>query len=57
VALAGNLLLDPVRREIERRTVVFTRERGGVEVLAGALGSHAGAIGAAAWAIQLVEGV
>jgi glucokinase len=52
VAEAGNVLLQPIRREIERRTIVFSRERGGVEVLQSPLGPQAGAMGAAAWAMQ-----
>lgn len=52
VAEAGDLLLGPVREEIGRRTVVFSRERGGVEVIASPLGGRAGAMGAAAWAMQ-----
>jgi glucokinase len=52
VAEAGNVLLQPIRREIERRTIVFSRERGGVEVLQSPLGPRAGAMGAAAWAMQ-----
>jgi glucokinase len=52
VALAGGLLLDPLRRELERRTVVFARERGGVEVVQSPLLGKAGALGSAAWAMQ-----
>jgi glucokinase len=50
VAEAGDLLLQPIRDEIERRTVVFSRERGGVAVLPSPFDSQAGAIGAAVWA-------
>jgi glucokinase len=57
LADAGDLLLAPIRAEIDRRTVVFSRERGGVEVLASPLGGQAGAMGAAAWAMQQVAGV
>jgi glucokinase len=56
VAEAGELLLRPIRREIERRTIVFSRERGGVEVLQSPLGPRAGAMGAAAWAMQRSAG-
>ena len=49
VAKAGDLLLDPIRAEIGRRTVVFMPERGGVEVLRSSLDGQAGAIGAAVW--------
>lgn len=52
VAKAGNLLLDPIRAEIARRTVVFMPARGGVDVLASSLDGRAGAIGAAIWAMQ-----
>ncbi|HEX6508131.1 MAG TPA: ROK family protein [Chloroflexota bacterium] len=52
VAKAGDLLLAPVREEIARRTVVFSPERGAVEVLQSPLGGQAGAIGAAVWAMQ-----
>jgi glucokinase len=56
VARAGDLLLDPIRREIAARTAVFSRTRGGVHVVPGALGSDAGAIGAAAWAMRRLDG-
>lgn len=52
VAEAGDLLLEPIRQEIARRTVVFSRQRAGVEVLRSPLGGQAGAIGAAAWAMM-----
>jgi glucokinase len=52
VSQAGDLLLDPIRREIERRTVVFSPERGGVDVIPSPLGGDAGAIGSASWAAQ-----
>ena len=47
VALAGELLLEPVRAEIARRTVVFRPERGGVDLVGSSLDGRAGAIGAA----------
>ena len=53
IAKAGELLLAPMRAEIERRTVVFTPERGGVAVLASPLGGSAGAMGAAGWSMKL----
>jgi glucokinase len=56
VAQAGDLLLDPIRREISARTAVFLHSSGGVEVVLGALGSDAGAIGAAAWAMRRLDG-
>jgi glucokinase len=52
VARAGDLLLGPIREEIAHRTVVFLPRRGGVEVLASPMGGRAGAMGAAAWAMQ-----
>jgi glucokinase len=52
VALAGDLLLEPIRRELESRTVVFARERGGVEVVQSPLLGEAGALGSAVWAMQ-----
>ncbi|HEX8917974.1 MAG TPA: ROK family protein [Chloroflexota bacterium] len=52
VSEAGDLLLQPIREEIARRTVVFSPERGGVQVLHSPLGGRAGAIGAAAWALH-----
>ena len=52
VAEAGELLLRPIREEIERRTFVFSRERGGVEVIQSPFGGEAGAMGAAAWVMQ-----
>lgn len=50
VSLAGEVLLNPIRREVERRTVVFTWERGGVDIVRSPLEGEAGAIGAATWA-------
>jgi glucokinase len=52
VAEAGDLLLQPIRDEIEKRTIVFSQARGGVEVLQSSLGSSAGALGAAVWAMR-----
>jgi glucokinase len=52
VAKAGDLLLDPMRTEIARRTVVFMPERGGVDVVRSSLDGRAGAIGAAVWSMQ-----
>jgi glucokinase len=49
VAAAGDLLLDPIRAEIERSTIVFPPARGGVTVTASPLGGQAGAMGAAGW--------
>lgn len=49
---AGELLLAPIRREIEARTSVFSSERGGVEVIQSPLAGEAGAIGSAAWAMR-----
>ncbi len=56
VAKAGDLLLDPIRAEIARRTVVFLPERGGVEVLLSSLDGRAGAIGAAFWSQTRLQG-
>lgn len=56
VAKAGDLLLDPIRAEIARRTVVFMPERGGVEVLPSSLDGRAGAIGAAVWSHTRLQG-
>jgi glucokinase len=56
VAQAGDLLLDPIRAEIARRTVVFRPERGGVEVLSSSLNGQAGAIGAAVWSETRLKG-
>ena len=52
VSRAGDLLLDPIRDEIARRTRVFSVERGGVDVIQSPLGDEAGAIGSAIWAAQ-----
>jgi glucokinase len=52
VSRAGELLLEPIRQEIKRRTAVFSEERGGVEVIQSPLGGDAGAIGSAQWAAQ-----
>jgi glucokinase len=54
IALAGDLLLQPIREEIARRTTVFSPARGGVEVVASPLGDRAGALGAATWAMREV---
>jgi glucokinase len=56
VAKAGDLLLDPIRAEIARRTVVFMPQRGGVEVLPSSLDGRAGAIGAAVWSQAYLKG-
>jgi glucokinase len=52
VSRAGNLLLDPLRDEIERRTAVLSAERGGVKVIGSPLSGWAGAIGSAVWAAK-----
>lgn len=52
VAAARDLLFTPLRAELARRTVVFTPERGGAPVLPSPLGGDAGALGAAAWAVE-----
>jgi glucokinase len=52
VSQAGDLLLDPIRREIARRTTVMSREQGGVAVIQSPLGSEAGSIGSAVWAMR-----
>ena len=55
VARAGELLLDPIRHEIRRRTTVFSPERGGVTVVQSALDGYAGAIGSALGAMRLTD--
>ena len=55
VARAGELLLDPIRQEIRRRTTVFCPERGGVTVVQSALDGYAGAIGSALGAMRLTD--
>jgi glucokinase len=55
VSQAGDLLLEPIRREIKQRTVVFSEERGGVDVIQSPLGTDAGAIGSARWASRGVR--
>ena len=50
---AGDLLLDPLRRELTRRVHVSSP----VAVVAAELGVHAGAVGAAAWAATATEPV
>ncbi len=52
VAGAGDLLLDPARREYLSRNRMMPAER--VEILQGRLGAQAGAIGAALWAARAV---
>jgi glucokinase len=54
VSTAADLLLGPIRDEIERRTVVFPPARGGVAVIQSPLGGQAGAMGAAGWAMKQV---
>lgn len=49
VAQAGDLLLEPARRELFRRVRVMPVDR--VEIVRGELGPHAGALGAALWAL------
>jgi glucokinase len=48
VAQAGDLLLDPIRREIKKR--VFTMPVEQVEVVQAELGNNSGVIGSACWA-------
>jgi glucokinase len=50
VAAAGDLLLDPIRSEVERRVHVVPTEQIGISLAA--LGSYAGAIGAALWGLE-----
>lgn len=52
VARAGDLLLEPIRGEIVRRTSVLSAERGGVDVIQSPLAGWAGAIGSAVWAAK-----
>jgi glucokinase len=47
VAAAGDLLLGPLRAEVERRARVAPLDR--IEIVAARLGAEAGAIGAALW--------
>jgi glucokinase len=54
VSRAGEILLEPIRREIAWRTTVFSPERGGVDVIRSPLGGEAGAIGSAVWARQQI---
>jgi glucokinase len=55
VARAGELLLDPIRQEIRRRTTVFSPERGGVTVVQSTLDGFAGAIGSGLGALRLMN--
>ena len=48
VAAAGDLLLDPIRRTIEKRVFVMPKEE--VEIVVGELGNDAGIMGMAKWA-------
>lgn len=50
VAAAGDLLLDPIRREVKSRMVVMDPK--GIEILQGTLGDEAGIIGTAIWAAK-----
>ena len=55
VSRAGELLLEPIRQEIRRRTTVFSPERGGVVVVQSSLGGFAGAIGSALEAMRATD--
>lgn len=48
VANAGELLLDPIRRTIEKRVFLMPKEQ--VEIVLGELGKEAGILGMAQWA-------
>jgi glucokinase len=50
VAAAGELLLEPARRELRRRVTMMPLER--IAVVPAELGARAGAIGAALWAAR-----
>jgi glucokinase len=50
VAAAGDLILEPARRELARRVTVMPLER--ISVVPAALGTGAGAIGAALWSAR-----
>jgi glucokinase len=50
VAEAGELLLEPLRAVVAERACVAPVER--IEIVAGALGPAAGAVGAALWAVE-----
>lgn len=50
VSAAGDLLLDPIRREIKKRMFVMPSDK--IEVIQGGLGSQAGIIGTAVWAAK-----
>jgi glucokinase len=52
VADAGEILLGPVRAEIRRRACVAPVDR--IAVVRAELGPHAGAVGAALWAAEMV---
>lgn len=54
VAQAGDLLLDPIRRTIQKRVFIMPLDE--VEVALAELGGNAGIIGAAAFAASQVEG-
>ncbi len=54
VADAGDLLLEPARREIRRRVRVAPTER--IEIVRAELGYEAGSIGAAVWGAERAEG-
>ena len=50
VALAGDLLFDPIRRTIQERVHLMPAEK--VEIVPAQLGGNAGLVGAARWAAQ-----
>jgi glucokinase len=53
VSAAGDLLLDPIRREVRRR--VFTTSVDAVEIVTAELGTWAGAIGAAIHGAEMAD--
>jgi glucokinase len=50
VAKAGDLLLDPVRQEVEDRVFLMPQDK--VEIIEAELGSDAGIVGMAAWSAR-----
>jgi glucokinase len=48
VAAAGELLLDPIRRTIQKRVFLVPKDE--IEIVTGTLGIEAGVMGMAQWA-------
>ena len=55
IAAAGELLLAPIRRTVDRRAVPLQRRT--AQIMPATLGDDAGVLGAAAWALDATRNV